>query len=146
MLSVAYLPSQKPSSYLFNSNVTSCLLFLLAFILCNYACGTNETQNFDHKINITGSYQPTLIFPADIPREESLTNDLIGIDCKVAQISTIEFTFFINGLLNGPYVYACQDHEAYIKGIPVGTGIQVEVYAYNSNHAEVLYGSETTDI
>lgn len=110
------------------------------------ACGTNDGHDSGDRNRTTGSYYPTLIFPADIPWEDSSAQALTGIDCEAAQISTLEFSFTVNGSSNGPHVYACQDHQANIKGVPVGTDIRVDVYAYNENHAAVLYGFETTDI
>jgi formylglycine-generating enzyme required for sulfatase activity len=121
-------------------------LFGLMVIGGILACGTNDIHDFDDKNRTTGSYYPTLIFPVDIPREEFTTQVLTGIDCEAAQISTLEFSFAVNGSSNGPHVYACRDHQAHIKGVPVGTDVRVDVYAYNENHAAVLYGFETTSI
>jgi formylglycine-generating enzyme required for sulfatase activity len=118
-------------------------LLILALGIC--ACGADIAHDSENK-NSTGAYQPVLIFPADIPVEESTAQAITGIDCRAAQISVLEFTFMVKGTPHGPYVYACDDHEAYIKGIPAGTGIRVDVYAYDDNHAKVLYGFETTDI
>ena len=116
----------------------------LTFGIC--ACGTDKTNNSEYKQNTIGSYQPTLIFPSDIPRKESISNALTGIDCEADRISTIEFTFIVNGSPHGPHSFTCEDHQAYIKGIPTGTDIRVDVYAYDESHTAVLYGSETTDI
>ena len=87
------------------------------------------------------------MFPADIPREESSAKAITPpINCEAAQISTIEFTFIMNNSSNGPHSYACQDHQAHIRGIPAGMDIRVDVYAYDESHTAVLYGFETTDI
>jgi formylglycine-generating enzyme required for sulfatase activity len=132
--------------HLSTPKLTPSLFYLLAFIFLLYGCGTDETQNFENKISTAGTYQPTLIFPADIPRQKPTAQALTGIDCQAAQISTIEFTFIVNDLRNGPHKFACEEHQADIKGIPAGTGIRVDVYAYDNDHAKVLHGSETTDI
>ena len=125
---------------------TSNLFYLIAFTLTICACGANGTPDSVNKISTTGTYQPTLIFPPEIPREDSTAQALTGINCDAAQISTLEFSFDVSGSLNGPHKFACQDHQAYIQDIPAGTGVKVDVYAYDSKHAAVLYGSETTDI
>jgi hypothetical protein len=125
----------KLSPYLF-------YVLTLTFDIC--ACGTNNTHDFERKQSTTGTYQPVLVFPSDIPREEATAQAITGIDCEAAPISTIEFTF--SNSSHGPYVYACEDHEAHIKGIPAGKDIRVDVYAYDDNHAAVLYGFEITDI
>jgi formylglycine-generating enzyme required for sulfatase activity len=131
---------------LFKPKSTPCLYYLLAFTLGIYACGTNEPHDFKSNKNITGTYQPLLIFPADIPREESTAQALTGIDCEAAQISTLEFSFTVKDSPYGPYRYACSEHQAYIKEIPAGNGVRVDVYAYDDNHAALLYGFEMTDI
>jgi formylglycine-generating enzyme required for sulfatase activity len=129
--------TSKISHYLF------CVL-TLTFGIC--ACGTDNTHDFKSKQSTTGTYQPALIFPGDIPREASTAQAVTGIDCEANQISTIEFTFNMNESSHGPHSFACQDHQASIKGIPVGTDIRVDVYAYDDNHVAVLYGFEITDI
>jgi formylglycine-generating enzyme required for sulfatase activity len=114
----------------------------LTFGIC--ACGTDNTHDSESRQSTTGTYQAALIFPGDIFREASTAQAVTGIDCEAVQISTIEFTF--SNSSHGPYVYACEDHEAHIKEIPAGTDIRVDVYAYDENHASVLYGFEITDI
>jgi formylglycine-generating enzyme required for sulfatase activity len=130
----------------FRLNIAQYLFYLLVFILSICACGTDDTQNLENKIKTTGTYQATLIFPDDVPYKESIADALTGFDCDENHISTIEFTFMVNDSLHGPFKFVCQDHQAYIRGIPVGTDIRVDVYAYNENHAAVLYGFETTNI
>jgi hypothetical protein len=61
-----------------------------------YGCGADETQNFENKIPATGTYHPTLIFPDDIPRKESVASALTDVECETNRISTIEFTFMVN--------------------------------------------------
>ena len=131
---------------LLKHDLTSCLFYLLAFTLGVCACGADDTHNSGNQQSATGIYQSVLIFPADIPRKESTAKALTGIDCETAQISTLEFSFTVNDSPHGPYSYACRDRKAHIKGIPVGTDVRVDVYAYDDNHAAVLYGFEMTDI
>jgi formylglycine-generating enzyme required for sulfatase activity len=131
---------------LFKSNLIPYLFYLLAFSLGLYACGSDDSYNIENKISTTGTYQPTLIFPDHIPRKESFADAITGINCEANQISTIEFSFIMNDSSHGPHSFACRDHQAYIQDIPAGTDIQVDVYAYNENHAPVLYGFETTAI
>ena len=132
--------------HLFKSNLTFYLFHFLAFFLVICACGVDEAHKDENKMAVIGSYHPTLIFPADISREESTNNAITGINCQKDQISFIEFTFIVNGNTHGPFVFVCQDHEAYIEGIPAGTGIRVDVYACDENHSKILYGFETTTI
>jgi hypothetical protein len=104
------------------------LFYFLAFSLSICACGKDVTLDVENKRSTTGSYQPVLIFPGDIPREDSTTQAITGIDCKAAKISAIEFTFIVKGSPHGPY--ACEAHKARIMGIPVGTGIRVSGCLY----------------
>lgn len=132
-----HFPKLKSTIYLF-------YLLIFTFGIC--ACGTDVFHDGENKKSATGAYQPELIFPDDIPREDSTVRAITGIDCDAAHLSTIEFTFMVNGASDGPHGFACRNHEAYIEGIPAGTGIRVDVYAYNDNQAKVLYGFEMTDI
>jgi formylglycine-generating enzyme required for sulfatase activity len=133
------MPIYKPESARY-------LFCLLAFALHICACGTDAFHDSKNNKGTAGIYHPVLIFPTDFPKEESTTQAIIGIDCRANKISALEFTFIINGSTNGPYAYACEAHEAYIEGIPAGSGIRVDVYAYDENHTAVLYGFETTEI
>jgi formylglycine-generating enzyme required for sulfatase activity len=126
--------------------LNSYLFYLLVFTFSICACGTDNAHDFENKKHTTGTYQPTLIFPADIPREKSSVKAITGIDCETAKISTIEFSFIVKGTSHGPYGFPCRDRQAYIRGIPAGPDIQVDVYAFDNNDAKVLYGTEITAI
>jgi formylglycine-generating enzyme required for sulfatase activity len=134
-----YLSRSNGHSYLY-------LFYFLTFTVGICACGADGPHDFENKISSTGTYQPTLIFPNDTAPKESITNALIGFDCGGNHISTIEFNFLVNDSTHGPFDFACQDHQAYIRGIPAGTDIRVDVYGYDENQTKALYGFEITDI
>jgi formylglycine-generating enzyme required for sulfatase activity len=131
--------------FIFKSSFDRNLFISMLCLFAMAACGIDDDSH-SGRSNGTGSYVAKLIFPADMPRQTSASQAIAGIDCKAANISALEFTFVAKGTPDGPYGFACLDHEARIAGITAGTGIRVDVYAYDDKHTKVLYGFEMIDI
>jgi hypothetical protein len=121
-------------------------LFLFTFFIFA-ACGPDENISSDDG-NSAGTYQASLVFPAEVPRVESektssskLIND--GINCAELGIATLTFSFISSNddpIANS--TFACKDHQATITDIPVGSGITLEVTAEDESGMALLRGEE----
>jgi formylglycine-generating enzyme required for sulfatase activity len=121
---------------------------LFISVLCLFtinACGVDENSPAGRSNN-TGSYAPSLIFPADIPRSGTVANALSGIDCNETGISVLRFAFYdAADTLFVDDQFPCSDHQATVAGIPTGNNRRVVVTA-ESQSGEVLLSGEERNI
>ena len=106
------------------------------------SCGSNN-NHADNGGRNTGAYRAHLVFPAELPRMDTVANALKGIDCDAIGIAVIRFAFFDGA--DAPLVedqFPCSDHHATVAGIPAGNNRRVVVTAESQNGDILLQGEE----